>query len=161
MARQADQQTATTQDKGHGRLETRTIETLTQVPPWLDWPGAKQVCRLTRTRTLKGQTSVEIVLAITSLTRLRASATQLLAVARTHWSVENRLHYVRDVSLGEDACRVRSGHAPQNLAALRNLVLGLIRQRTRHRYVPDALRRFIADPCAALAFICPMQKGEN
>lgn len=161
MARQADQQTATTQDKGHGRLETRTIETLTQVPPWLDWPGAKQVCRLTRTRTLKGQTSVEIVLAITSLTRLRANATQLLALARLHWSIENRLHYVRDVSMGEDACRVRSGHAPQNLAALRNLTVGLIRHRTRHRYVPDALRRFIADPFAALAFICPMQKGEN
>ena len=161
MARQADQQTATTQDKGHGRLETRTIETLTQVPPWLDWPGAKQVCRLTRTRTLKGETSVQIVLAITSLTRLRANARQLLALARQHWSIENRLHYVRDVSMGEDACRVRSGHAPQNLAALRNLALGLIRQRTRHKYLPDALRRFIADPFAALAFISPMKKDEN
>jgi predicted transposase YbfD/YdcC len=142
-------------------LETRIIETLTQIPPWLQWPGAKQVCRLTRTRTRKGQTTVEIVFAIASLTRLRANATQLLAVARTHWSIENRLHYVRDVSMGEDACRVRSGHAPQNLAALRNLTLGLIRQRTRHKYWPDALRRFIADPFAALAFISPMQKRDN
>ena len=68
---------------------------------------------------------------------------------------------VSDIGMGEDACRVRSGHAPLNLAAVRNLTIGLIRQRTRHKYLPDVLRRFIADPFAALAFICPMQKDEN
>lgn len=161
MARQADLQTATTHDKGHGRLETRTIETLTQVPPWLNWPGVHQICRLTRQRTIKGETSVEIVLAITSLTRLRADAGKLLSLSRQHWSVENRLHYVRDVSMGEDACRVRSGQAPQVLAALRNLTIGLIRQRTRHKYIPGAFRRFIADPLAAFALICPIPKREN
>ncbi len=161
MARQRDLQRATSHDKGHARLETRTIETLTKVPPWLSWPGVQQICRLTRQRTIKGQTSVEIEMAITSLSRLSANAEKLLAIARAHWSIENRLHYVRDVSLGEDACRVRSGHAPQNFAALRNLAIGLIRRRTRHKYIPDALRRFIADPFAALAFVFPMQKGEN
>lgn len=161
MARQEDLQIATSHDKGHDRLERRTLETLTQVPPWLSWPGAEQICRITRQRTINGQTSIEIVLAITSLTRLCANAEKLLAIAREHWSIENRLHYVRDVSMGEDACRVRSGHAPQNLAALRNLTLGLIRQRTRHKYIPDALRRFVADPFAALAFIFPMTKGDN
>ena len=161
VARQEDLQTATTHDKGHGRLETRTIETLTQLPPSLSWPGAQQICRLTRQRTLNGKTSLEIVLAITSLTRLRADAAKLLELSRQHWSIENRLHYVRDVSMGEDDCRVRSGQAPQLLAALRNLVIGLIRQRTRHKSVPAAARRFIADPFAALALISPMSKDEN
>jgi predicted transposase YbfD/YdcC len=161
VARQENLQTATTHDKGHGRLETRTIETLTQVPPWLSWPGAQQICRLTRQRTINGKTSVEIVLAITSLTRLRANAETLLELSRQHWSIENRLHYVRDVSMGEDACRVRSGHAPQLLSALRNLTIGLIRSRTRHKYIPDAARRFIADPFAALALIFPMSEGDN
>lgn len=161
MARQENLQTATTRDKGHGRFETRTIETLTQVPPWLNWPGAHQICRLTRQRTIKGRTSLEIVLAITSLTRLHANAEKLLALSRQHWSIENRLHYVRDVSMGEDACPVRSGQAPQLLAALRNLTIGLIRQCTRHKYIPDATRRFIADPLAALALISPMKNEDN
>jgi predicted transposase YbfD/YdcC len=161
VARQEDLQIARSHDKGHDRLETRTIETLTKVPAWLSWPGAQQICRITRQRTIKGQPSVEIELAITSLPRLRANAEKLLSIAREHWSIENRLHYVRDVSMGEDACRVRSGHAPQNLAALRNLAIGLIRQRTRHKYIPDALRRFIADPFAVLALIFPMPKGDN
>lgn len=121
----------------------------------------QQVCRLTRQRTIKGQTSIEIVLAITSLTRVRAHAEKLLALTRQHWSIENRLHYVRDVSMGEDACRVRSGHAPQILAALRNLSLGLIRRRTRHKFIPDAFRRFIADPFATLPLIFPMTKQDN
>lgn len=154
-------QTATTHDKGHGRLERRTLETLTQVPPWLSWPGAQQICRITRQRTINDQTSVEIVLAITSLTRLRADAHKLLDLSRQHWSIENRLHYVRDVSMGEDACRVRSGHAPQSLAALRNMAIGLIRRRTRQKSIPAAIRRFIADPFAALSLILPMVKGEN
>ena len=154
-------QTATTHDKGHGRVETRTIETLTLLPPWLSWPGVQQICRIKRQRTIQGQTTTEIVLAITSLTRLRANADKLLALTRQHWSIENRLHYVRDVSMGEDACRVRSGQAPQNLSLLRNLVIGLIRRRTRHKYMPDAFRRFMADPFAALSLIFPMSKENN
>ena len=161
MTRQDDLQTATTHDKGHGRLETRTIETLTEIPAWLSWPGARQICRISRKRTIQGEPSLEIVLAITSLTRLRADAKKLLTLTRQHWSIENRLHYVRDVSMGEDACRVRSGHAPQLLAALRNLAIRLIRRHTRHKFMPDAFRRFIADPFAALALICPMPTEEN
>jgi predicted transposase YbfD/YdcC len=161
VTRREDLQTATTYDKGHGREERRRIETLTQVPPWLSWPGARQICRITRQRTINNVTSIEIVLAITSLTRLRADAEKLLALTRQHWSIENRLHYVRDVSMGEDACRVRSGHAPQNLSTLRNLAIGLIRRRTRHKFMPDAFRRFMADPFAALSLISPMSKAEN
>lgn len=161
MARQRDLRTANTQDKGHGRLETRVIETLTRVPPWLNWPGVQQVCRLTRTRTLAGETSVEVILALTSLTRLRASAEKLLALSRQHWAIENRLHWVRDVTLGEDACRVRSGHAPENLAALRNVCIGLQRRRTREKYLPDAIRRFQANPFAALELIRPGRQTQG
>ena len=121
----------------------------------------QQVCRITRERTIKGETSVEIVLAITSLTRLQADARRLLALIRQHWSIENRLHYVRDVSMGEDACRVRSGQAPQNLSVLRNIAIGLIRRRTRHKFIPDAFRCFIENPRAALVLICPMTDKDN
>src|SRR5208283_5048538 len=103
-------------------------ETLAELPPYLDFPGLQQVCRIKRLRTINGTTSEEVVCAITSLGRREASAARLLKIARQHWHIENRLHYVRDVSLGEDACRVRSGSAPQLLAGLRNTVIGLIRK---------------------------------
>jgi hypothetical protein len=59
--------------------------------------------------------------------RERAGAARLLAWWRDHWGIENRLHYVRDVAFQEDACRIRSGDAPQNLAALRNALISLLR----------------------------------
>lgn len=92
----------------------------------LQWPGAAQVCRIERTRERAGKTSHEIVYAITSLPRERAGPEELLALVRQHWSIENRLHWRRDVALREDASRVRSGNAPQALAALRNTMLRLV-----------------------------------
>jgi predicted transposase YbfD/YdcC len=77
---------------------------------------------------VKGKKTVEVVYGITSLSAERASAAVLLAVLRNHWQIENGLHYVRDVTLGEDACRVRSGTAPQVLATLRNAVVHLLAQ---------------------------------
>jgi hypothetical protein len=68
-----------------------------------------------------------VVHAITSLSPERADAARLLGLSRAHWEIENRLHWVRDVTLREDACRVRSGYAPQALAACRNAVLTLLR----------------------------------
>jgi predicted transposase YbfD/YdcC len=81
---------------------------------------------LLRERTEKGKTSVEVVYGITSLRPQEANASRLLALVREHWRIENCLHYVRDVTLGEDACRVRKGNAPQVLAALRNAVVHLL-----------------------------------
>jgi hypothetical protein len=66
--------------------------------------------------------------AITSLSPERADAARRLALSRAHWDIENRLPWVRDVTLGEDACRVRTGAAPQVLAACRNAVLTLVRR---------------------------------
>lgn len=59
--------------------------------------------------------------------RDQADAAQLLAWWRGHWGIENRSHYVRDVTLDEDACRIRKGNAPQNLAALRNAIVSMLR----------------------------------
>lgn len=119
---------ATTVDKGHGRVEKRTLRTTTTLTVGQDWAGLRQGFEVTRERTVRGVKSVEVVYGITSLAPERADAATLLALLRNHWLVENRLHYVRDVTLGEDACRVRSGNAPQVLAALRNAVVHLLAQ---------------------------------
>lgn len=108
-------------DKGHGRIETRTLESTTILTDYSDWPGMSQAFRTTRVRKVKGKVTTEVAYGITSLTRDRGDAAGLLAWTRGHWSIENRLHHVRDVTFGEDACRVRSGAAPQVLAAIRNL----------------------------------------
>lgn len=125
-----DRECAQTLDKGHGRLESRHITISREVVPSLDWPGAAQVCRIERTRESKGKISREIDYAITSLSRGRAGPGALLALDRDHWSIENRLHWRRDVTLQEDASRLRSGAAPQAMAALRNAMLRLVHDST-------------------------------
>lgn len=91
-----------------------------------DWPGLEQGFRITRRRVIRGVATEEVAYGITSLPRDRADAARLLALVRGHWQIENGLHDVRDVTLGEDACRVRSGSAPQVLAALRNAAVHLL-----------------------------------
>jgi hypothetical protein len=90
------------------------------------WAGARQGFELTRERTCGGKTTVETVYGITSLPPEKADAAYLLRMIRDHWRIENSLHYVRDVTLGEDACRVRRGAGPQVLAALRNAIIHLL-----------------------------------
>ncbi len=75
---------------------------------------------------MKGVTTVEVVYGISSLAVEEADARRLLGLTRGHWGIENKLHYVRDVTLGEDGCRVRKGAAPQVLAAVRNAVVHLL-----------------------------------
>jgi hypothetical protein len=92
------------------------------------WAGVAQVCRLTRERIVGGKTSIETVYAITSLTADEAGPERLLQLSRDHWGIENKLHYVRDVSCREDQSRTSAGHAPQVLAAVRNTALALLRR---------------------------------
>jgi hypothetical protein len=117
---------ATTIDKGHGRLEKRTIRTTTILTKHQDWKGLKQGFRLTRERTEKGVKTVEVAHGITSLSPEEAPPLRLLQLTRGHWGIENRLHYRRDVTLGEDASRVRKGAAPQVMAGLRNSLIHLL-----------------------------------
>lgn len=96
--------------------------------------------------------TTETVCAITSLKPERASAGRLLAIARGHWDIENRLHWVRDVTLGEDSCRVRTGGAPEVLAALRNTGLWLMRC-SGLTAIASALRLHAAKPLEALRLV--------
>lgn len=123
----------------------------------LEWPGLQQVCRIERTVNEKGCVTTEIAYAITSLTAERASAAELLAYNRGHWGIENRLHWVRDVSLGEDACRANVQNCPQNLAALRNVSLTLLR-RSGVNEILSTLRDFATRPYDVLKFLCIMKQ---
>jgi hypothetical protein len=116
------------------------------------------VFRLTRERTVAGGTTTEVVYGVTSLPRERADARRLLGLARRHWAIENGLHYVRDVTLGEDACRVRSGSAPQVLAAVRNAARHLLGGINR-KNIAAAIRHLAAKPFKALRLVCPRAKN--
>jgi predicted transposase YbfD/YdcC len=115
-----------TTDKGHGRHEKRTLRRTTLLTKAQDWAGLRQGFELTRERTVGGVTTRETVYGITSLSALEADAARLLALTRGHWGIENGLHHRRDVTLGEDASRVRQGAAPQVMAALRNSVIQVL-----------------------------------
>jgi hypothetical protein len=113
-------------DKGHGRIERRTIRLTTTLTKQQHWKGLKQGFELTRERTEKGKATVEVVYGITSLSRERADARRLLELSRAHWGIENGSHYRRDVTLGEDQSRVRKGSAPEVLAGLRNSIIHMV-----------------------------------
>lgn len=89
------------------------------------WPGVEQVFWLQRTISRQGQQPIQTIYGITNLSPTHASAAQLLEVVRRQWTSENRLHWRRDVTLGEDHCQVRKGAAPLVLAALNSLVLAV------------------------------------
>lgn len=138
--------------KGHGRLEHRRIEVTGILKGYTEWPGLEQVCRITRERTIRGRTSVEVTHAVASLSNDEASAADLLRLWRGHWGIENRLFCVRDVSLGEDRCRVRKGSGPQTLAALRNTAITLIR-RLGISNIAAALRNFMMNSHEACCLV--------
>ncbi|ESZ99616.1 transposase, partial [Frankia sp. CcI6] len=119
---------ARTVERGHGRRERRTVKT-TEVRAGLLFPHAVQAVQVTRRRQplADGPATTEIVYLVTSLPTHQASPTLLATYAREHWLVENRLHWVRDVTFGEDLSQVRTGHAPQVMASLRNLAIAILR----------------------------------
>lgn len=114
--------------KGHGRAEKRIIKAVT-VAAGLDFPHAAQAIQITRKTRRKGSRKwqTETSYAITSLPADRARPHQLAAWIRGHWKIENRLHWVRDVTFGEDASTARTGTGPHVTAALRNLVISILR----------------------------------
>ena len=115
--------------KGHGRIETRTLECGTGLVEVLDWPGVGQVMRRTCERVVvkTGKRTVEVTFGITSLPPSEAQAAQIEALWRGHWTIENRKHYVRDVTLGEDRNHMHTGDAPRVLATLRSGLIDLWR----------------------------------
>ena len=142
----------------HGdRLEVRELALTSDLNEWADWPGLEQVGRLTCLRRRKGETSVETSYLITSLSPEQATPAQLLSLARGHWSIENKLHWVRDVTFDEDRCQIRTGAAPQVMAALRNLVIGLLRLRGV-RNIAAALRTHAWHAQRAIALVTTPQE---
>jgi predicted transposase YbfD/YdcC len=132
-------------EKGHGRVEKRTPRATPILTSGQKWKGLKQGFQITRERTVRGTTTVEVVYGITSLSADRADAAALLVHVRDHWRSENGLHYVRDVTLSEDACRVRTGSAPQVLAGLRNVVVHLLAS-VDAKSRPEAIEQLQIDP---------------
>ena len=131
--------------KAHGRVEVRRIAARDLLPGTLAaFAHARQAFRVVRERTdaRTGETSSETAYGITSVSAGRAGPERLLAWNRGHWQVENGNHYRRDVSLGEDASRVRKGHAPANNAALNNIALAVVFHRG-FRHVPEANLHFM------------------
>lgn len=117
-----------------------------------DWAGLKQGFELTRERTVKGVQTVETVRGITSLSATRADAGRLLKLTREHWGIENGLHYRRDVTMGEDASRVRKGVAPQVMAALRNTIIHVLEEMVAPN-LAAAMRRLNNCFSQALSFL--------
>lgn len=149
-----DLATAKTVEKGHGRIDERTITVTSELKGFLDWPGAEQVFKLERRSVFlkHGRVQQETSYGITSLPAEKASAERLLAVNRAYWGIENGLHYRRDVTFKEDGCRLRVGHAAHMMAALNNLAIGLILRRGI-KNAPEARRRFCAIPQDAMELI--------
>lgn len=128
-------------DKHGGRVESRRLRATDLLNDYLDWPGVAQVCQVEREVRRPGrEPSREVAYAITSVPRGRADAATLLSWWRGHWGIENRSHYVRDVTMGEDASRIQAGSAPQVLAAVRNAAIGWLRSRGADN-IAAALRR--------------------
>ena len=136
----------------------RRLTTSADLADYLDWPGQRQVFQLERERSnpRTGETQREVVYGVTSLSGDRADAARLLRLVRGHWRIENRSHWVRDVTFDEDRSQVRVGSIPEVMAALRNTVIGLIRLSGTAK-VATTTRRLAARPWDALALlgICP------
>jgi predicted transposase YbfD/YdcC len=141
-------------NKGHGRREKRRLESSTALCVYLDWPGVAQVMRRQCDRRIvkTGQVSRKTRYGITSLRPQEASAEQLELLWRRHWTIENRDHYVRDVTLGEDACQVHTGHAAHALAAFRNALLSLLRWKGWTN-IAAAIRHYAASVSRSLELI--------
>lgn len=122
-----DWRTDSMADKGHGRQSHRLIQVSTELNDFLarEWREVGQVFCLRRRVQYPLKWTQEYVYGLTSLTPQRAGTFRLIELIREHWSIENRLHYRRDVSLAEDACQVRKGTAPHALAVLNSFVLAL------------------------------------
>jgi predicted transposase YbfD/YdcC len=151
---QAEIETAVTLDEGHGRIEQRRLSTTSLLTGYCEWPGMQQVFEIERNVTKKktGAQRTEVVYGITSLRAEVASAEKLLEIVRGHWSIENKSHWVRDVTFDEDRSQVRVGNVPQVMASLRNTAIGIMRLRGETN-IAAACRKFAARPWTVLALI--------
>ena len=145
-------QTYRTVEKSHGRLEERVIRVSSDLAGYSSWPYLAQVFEYTRTWTSKGVSKQQVRYGITSLPAEVSDAACLAALKRGHWQVENGLHYVKDVTLGEDASQTHSGNGADLFTMIRNIAISLLR-RAGHRNIAAQLRRLSGCPPEALALL--------
>ena len=141
--------------RGHGRLETRTLWATADVKGYLDWPSLEQGLCLERRviRLDTGEISTERVYGLTSLAANQLDLAKILQRWRGHWAIENRLHWVKDVVLKEDASRVRTGQAPMIFASLRNALVSCLHA-LGFSSITDGRRHLTLNFDEAVAFIC-------
>ncbi len=132
---------APTIDKQNGRLEERKIWTSTSLHDYLEFPHVGQVFLIERTRQIltTGKKNTEVIYGVTSLYSEKAGPKEILRLVRGQWKIENRLHYVRDVTFDEDRSRIRTGNGPHVMASIRNIAISLLRL-AGARYIAPALR---------------------
>lgn len=145
-------QTARTVEKGHGRIEERQIRVSSELAGYSSWPYLVQVFEDTRTWTAKGVTKQQVRHGITSLPATVSNAAQLAALKRGHWQIENALHYVKDVTLGEDASQTHVAAGADVLAMVGNIAISLLR-RAGYRSIAARLRHNSGCPHDALALL--------
>lgn len=119
-------------DKGHGRIESRRCDITARID-WLQeqhaWPGLRSIARITATRCVGAGVSTESRYYLTSLS---PDPKRILENTRSHWAIENTLHWTLDMSFGDDACRIRKDNAPLALATIRHVALNLL-QAAKHK----------------------------
>ena len=149
-----EQRTVRTVSKGHGRLEVRQLRASTELNEYLAerWADVAQVFEIEREIVRNGKPTHEVVYGITSVPTAAADPGTVLSLVRRHWHLENRVHWRRDVTLGEDGCQVKEGKAAQVLATLNNGVLMLM-DHLGVENVKAQMREFAAHPLAAVALL--------
>jgi len=148
-----DRREASTRDRGHGRQEeVRRLVASTDLAAYLDWPGLAQVFRLERTWREHGKTKHALLYGITSLSPEAGPPERLLALKRGHWAIENGLHRVKDVTLGEDQSTLHCGQGPTVMAFLRDAAVSLLRRAGIHQ-IAARLREHAQDPAPAVALV--------
>jgi len=137
---------ATDRERGHGRTATRRVKA-TEIAAGIGFPHAAQVLQLTRTtrRRPGARLHTEIVYAVTSLSATDAHPSQVAGWLRGHWGIENRIHWVRDVTFDEDRSQIRTNAGPQVMATLRNTAISLIRLSSQTS-ITAALRHHSRNP---------------
>jgi predicted transposase YbfD/YdcC len=121
------EQHAQTTEKGHGRVDIRSMRVSSELKGYSDWPGLEQVFELRRRWHSKGVWHEAVRYGVTSLPATIAIPERLLTLKRGHWMIENGLHYVKDVTMGEDKSTVHYDNGPNIMAALRNTAVSLLR----------------------------------
>ncbi len=147
-----DMREAVSEEHGHGRHEHRRVTASTELNDYLDWPGVAQVVMVERWWQERGEAKQAVRYAITSLPPGVADASRLGALTRGHWQIENGLHYVKDVTLGEDRSLIHTGNGPSIMAILRDTVVSLLHW-AGWRTIAARLRYYSGHPKEVLAFL--------